>query len=139
MSTEFENGHDTLTDETRAGLKALSKAMLQLHKLLLDAAKVDYEAANGRIASIGQYFQLVVDDPYFAWLRKISSLIALIDEAVSVRRPATESEARGLQNEAKLLLNFQDGDAGFNDKFQTALQKNAEAIVSYHEALNYLD
>ncbi len=139
MSTEFENGHDTLTDARRATLKALSKSMLGLHKTLLDAAKVDYEAANGQIASIGQYFQLVVDDPFFAWLRKISALIALIDEAVSVRRPATESEAKGLENEAKLLLNFQDGDEAFNEKFQTALQKNAEAVLSYNEALKYLD
>src|SRR5215203_36011 len=110
MSTDFGNGHDSLTDETRANLKNLSKAMLRLHKTLLDAAKLEYEAINGRIANVNQYFQLVIDDPHFAWLRKISSLIALIDEAVSVRRPATEAEAQGLFNEAKLLLNFQDAD-----------------------------
>jgi hypothetical protein len=137
MTTEFENGHDQLIDETRAKLKGLSKAMLRLHKTLLDAAKLDYEAENGKIASIGQYFQLVVDDPYFAWLRKLSSLIALIDEAVSMRRPATESEAKGLENEAKLLLNFQDGDESFNEKFQTALQNNADAVLNYNAALGF--
>ena len=77
MSTEFENGHDRLTDETRTGLKNLSKAMLRLHKTLLDAAKLDYEAKNGKLTSVNQYFQLVIDDPHFAWLRKLSSLIAL--------------------------------------------------------------
>ena len=50
MNTETENGNDKLTDETRGNLKALSKAMLQLHKTLLDAAKNDYEAQNGKIA-----------------------------------------------------------------------------------------
>ena len=139
MNTEFENGHDKLTDETSTNLKSLSKALLRLHKTLLDAAKVDYEAINGKIASIGQYFQLVVDDPYFAWLRKLSSLIALIDEAVSVRRPATESEAKGLLNEAQVLLNFQDNDEEFNDKFQTALQNNAEAVLNYNDALSFLN
>ena len=137
MNTEFENGDDKLTDETRANLKGLSKAMLRLHKTLLDAAKADYEAINGKVASIGQYFQLVVDDPYFAWLRKLSSLIALIDEAVSIRRPATESEAKGLLNEAQVLLNFQDADGEFNDKFQTALQNNAEAVLNYNDALGF--
>ncbi len=137
MSIEFEHEHDKLTDETRANLKSLSKAMLRLHKTLLDAAKVDYEAINGKIASIGQYFQLVVDDPYFAWLRKLSSLIALIDEAVSVRRPATESEAKGLLNEAQVLLNFQDNDEEFNDTFQTALQNNVEAVLNYNDALEF--
>jgi hypothetical protein len=139
MSTEFENGHDKLTDETRANLKNLSKAMLRLHKTLLDAAKLDYEAKNGKIASINLYFQLVIDDPHFAWLRKISSLIALIDEAVSVRRPATEDEARGLQNEAQLLLNFQDSDEEFNGKFQAALQNNTDAVLNYNDALQFVD
>lgn len=139
MNTEFENGHDTLTDATRANLKALSKAMLRLHKTLLDAAKVEYEAKNGAIASVSHYFQLVVDDPHFAWLRKLSSLVALIDEAVSIRRPSTEADAKGLYNEAKLLLNFQDSDEEFNSKFQTALQNNSDAVLSYNDALKFAD
>lgn len=139
MSTDFENGHDTLNDATRAHLKDLSKAMLRLHKTLLDAAKLDYETKNGRITSVNQYFQLVIDDPHFAWLRKISALIALIDEAVSVRRPATEAEAQGLFNEAKLLLNFQDADANFNDNFQTALQTNADAVLNYNDTIQFVN
>lgn len=139
MNTEFENGQDKLTAETKANLKDLSKAMLRLHKTLLDAAKLDYEAKNGKIANVNLYFQLVIDDPHFAWLRKISSLIALIDEAVSIRRPATEAEARGLRNEAQLLLNFQDADAAFNDKFQDALQMNSDAVLSYNDALRFVN
>jgi hypothetical protein len=139
MNKVFENGEDKLNDETRENLKNLSKAMLRLHKTLLDAAKLDYEAKNGRIASVNLYFQLVIDDPHFAWLRKISSLIALIDEAVSVRRPATEAEALGLHNEAQLLLNFQDADEAFNEKFQSALQNNIDAVMNYNAALQLVD
>ena len=138
MSTDFENGHDNLTDGTRDNLKNLSRAMLRLHKSLLDAAKLDYEAKNGTIASINLYFQLVIDDLHFAWLRKISSLIALIDEAVSVRRPAIESEARALLNEAQLLLNFQDADEDFNSKFQNALQTNTAAVLNYNDTLRFV-
>jgi hypothetical protein len=138
MSTEFENGQDKLNDETRANLKSLSKAMLRLHKTLLDAAKIEYESKNGKIPNVNLYFQLVIDDPHFAWLRKISSLIALIDEAVSIRRPATEAEARGLHNEAQLLLNFQDADEGFNEKFQNALQNNTDAVLNYNDALQFV-
>jgi len=138
MNTDFENGHDKLNDATRDNLKNLSKALLRLHKTLLDAAKLDYEAKNGTIASVNLYFQLVIDDPHFAWLRKLSSLIALIDEAVSIRRPATESEAQGLQNEAQLLLNFQDADEDFNGKFQNALQSNTDAVLNYNDALQFV-
>lgn len=139
MNTEYENGGTPLTDETRADLKNLSRAMLRLHKILLDAAKLDYEARNGAIQNVNHYFQLVVDDPHFAWLRKISALIALIDEAVSVRRPATETEAKGLENEAKLLLNFQDADESFNEKFQAALQNDKDAVLAYNDTLKYLN
>ena len=65
------------------------------------------------------------------------ALIALIDEAVSVRRPATESEARGLFNEARILLAFEDADEMFNDKFQKALQTNADAVLSYNDARKF--
>lgn len=139
MNKALENENDKLTDETRANLKNLSKAMLRLHKTLLEASKAEYEAKNGAITNVSQYFQLVIDDPHFAWLRKISSLIALIDEAVSVRRPATETEAKGLENEAKILLNFQDGDETFNETFQTALQNNPDAVVGYNDALNFIN
>ena len=54
-----------------------------------------------------------------------------------MRRPATEPEAQGLFNEAKVLLNFQDADAAFNDKFQTALQNNADAVLNYNDALGF--
>ena len=135
MNKEFENGHEQLTDTTRQKLKQLSLALLRLHKILLDAAKTEYEAKNGAISGANQYLQLVIDDAHFAWLRKISSLIALVDEATSVRRPAAEDEAQSLLNEAKTLLNFEDADEDFNNKFQTALQNNSDAVLSHNDAL----
>ncbi len=135
MNTEPENGHDTLTDETRQKLKHLSKSLLRLHKTLLETTKADYEAKNGVINGSNHYLQLVIDDAHFAWLRKFSSLIALIDEATSIRRPAAEAEAKALLNEVKTLLNFEDADEDFNDKFQTALQENADAVVIHNDAL----
>lgn len=139
MNSDFENGSENLTDETRAKLKDLSKAILRLHKTLLDAAKIEYEAKNGAIAGVNQYLQLVLDDPHFAWLRKISSLVALIDEAVSIRRAASEPDALALLEEARMLLNFQAEDKDFNDKFQLALQKNPDAVLYYNEALGFLE
>jgi hypothetical protein len=136
---ENQNGQDRLTDETRGNLKELSKSMLRLHKTLLDAAKVDFEAKHGRITSVNHYFQLVIDDEHFAWLRKISALIALIDEATSIRRPASDAEALGLFHEAGALLNFEDGDEGFNNKFQTALTTNPDAVVNHNDALGFLN
>lgn len=134
--SELENNQ--LTEETRRKLKDLSKSLLRLHKNLLDGAKAEYEAQNGKISNANQYLQLVLDDAHFAWLRKISSLIALIDEAASGRRPAGETEARTLINETGSLLNFEDADENFNNKFQTALQKNSGAVLHHNDALGLL-
>lgn len=135
MGTNYENGADALRDETRQKLKTLSKAMLRLHKTLLDGAKADYEAKNGAISSPNQYLSLVIDDPHFAWLRKISSLVALIDEATSIRRAANETDAKALLGEAKNLLNFEDSDEDFNDKLQSALQNSRDAVINHNDAL----
>jgi len=128
-----------LKDETKELLKRLSKGMLQLHKVLLDQAKEEYEMKNGKITSVNVYFQLVIDDPHFAWLRKLSSLIALIDEAVSPRRPSSEEEAVALIKEAEIVLNFRDADEDFNNRFQGSLTVNREAVLLYNEAIRTLE
>lgn len=137
MSNE-EISKETLSDSTRTTLKSVSMAFLKMHKCLLDDAKADYEAVNGPITSVNVYFQLVIDDPHFAWLRKISSMIALFDEATSLRRPASEAEAKGLLNEAATLLGFADGDDDFNVKFSNALMRNAEASGHHQDAVSAL-
>jgi len=138
MNVEFENEPDALTGETRQKLKDLSKSMLRLHKTLLEAAKAEYERQNGAIASPNQYLQLVLNDAHFAWLRKISALIALIDEAASIRRPASEPEASALLAETKTLLGFEEADESFNDNFQTALQQNPDAVINHNDALGFV-
>ncbi|HXG83510.1 MAG TPA: hypothetical protein VNI84_05715 [Pyrinomonadaceae bacterium] len=135
MTNEFENGHETLTDETRQKLKDLSKSLLRLHKTLLEAAKAEYEAKNGAIANPGQYLQLVLNDAHFAWLRKLSSLIALIDESASIRRPASQTKAETLISETRILLIFEESDEDFNDRFQTALQTSPDAVINHNDAL----
>ena len=139
MNTELGNGHDALTVETREKLKQSSQAFLRLHKTLLESEKIKYELKYGEIRNSNQYLQLVLDDPHFAWLRKISSIIALIDEATSRLRPATETDAQSLLKQAKILLNFEDADEDFNDKFQLALQNNKDAVLGHNNALKYLE
>ena len=138
MTTELENGNGALNDATRQKLRDVSKAFLRFHKTLLDAAKAGYEAKNGAIANANSYLQLVLDDPHFAWLRKISSLVALLDEAPSLRRPASELEAQALLGEAKKLIDFKDADEDFNDKLQTALQNNSDAVAGLNDVKNRL-
>lgn len=130
---------ETVTETTRKILLSTSQGMLRLHKSLLEQSKADYELSNGPIVNVNVYFQLVIDDPHFAWLRKISSLVAMIDEAVSIRQSTSEAEAKALLEETLLILNFMDPDDVFNNNFQGALTVNSEATLIYNEVLKTLE
>lgn len=136
--TEPAGTPDTLSSQSRTRLRSISLELMKMHKRLLDRAKLDYEARHGKISSVNIYFQLVIDDPHFAWLRKISSLIALLDEATSLRRPAGEEEAAGLLSEAHRLLDFGDDDEGFNRTFRIALDRDKQALRHQEEALRLI-
>jgi hypothetical protein len=67
-----------MSEAVRRGLKDLRHGLLRLHKALLDSEQVTYERINGRVASSGQLLQLVMTDPWFAWLRPLSHLVVRI-------------------------------------------------------------
>ncbi|HEX4948587.1 MAG TPA: hypothetical protein VFZ34_18070 [Blastocatellia bacterium] len=125
---------DLLQDTTRARLDAVSQALLRLHKSLLDDERIIYEAANGTV-SPNEMFRLALGHPQFTWLGKILSLVAQLDEAASVRRPATETKAQSLLVEAHVLLKMEHEDQTFVARFQHALTRSTDASEKHKEAL----
>lgn len=127
-----------LTEETRQKLKSLSKSLLRLHKTLLDAERERYESVNGKVSSTGEMLRLVLDDAHFAWLRILSGQIVLIDEFLASKQITVEEEGKSLIEQTARLLNFEDKSENFGDKFQTALQQDANSVINYNEALNFI-
>lgn len=134
--SEFGN---ELTVETKAKLKNLSKALLRLHKTLLDAERRQYEIINGKVQSTGEMLRLVLDDAHFAWLRILSGQIVLIDEFLASKQPTIETDGKSLIEQTARLLNFDDKNDNFGDKFQMALQNDSNSVISYNEALNFIN
>jgi hypothetical protein len=66
--------------ELRAALREVSKALIPLHRHLIDAAKSDYAFAYETEAGPTQLIELLQTDPFFAWLRPLTALIVDIDE-----------------------------------------------------------
>jgi len=64
----------------RAALRELSRALLPLHRRLIDVTKDDYLFAFGPVGNSTQLIELVRSDPFFAWLRPFTALIVGIDE-----------------------------------------------------------
>ena len=62
--------------ELRAALRETSRLLIPLHRALIEAAKSDY----GFPVRPSELFRLLTDDPFFAWLRPMTTLIVDIDE-----------------------------------------------------------
>src|SRR6185295_13969363 len=95
------------TELTRDGLRELRHGLLRLHKLLLDLERRDYERARGPISNSYEFLQLVLKDPWFDWLHRLSELIVQIDESLDTREtdtPLSEDDAQALIERAKALL-----------------------------------
>src|SRR5574339_161237 len=100
-------GSETVSEITRGELKQLRHGMLRLHKMLLDLERRGYERARGRIGNSYEFLQLVLKDPWFDWLHRLSELIVQIDETLDTRdseKPASEVDARELIGRARTLL-----------------------------------
>jgi len=84
-----------MNDADRALLAELRRHLLQLHKLLIDWQRVDYERTHGRLQTT-QLLNVIFNDPSFAWLRTMSGLIVRIDEMTATEAKATDADSRAL-------------------------------------------
>jgi len=99
-----------------------------VHKALLDHERVRYEKANGRVAGSGDFLQLVIHDPWFAWLHPLSELVVQVDElaARTEPSPATAAEVDTLVEEARALLRADEQGEEFQRRYYRALQDSPE-------------
>src|SRR6187402_3618491 len=98
---------ENVSEITRDELKQLRQGLLRLHKTLLDLERRGYERARGQITNSYEFLQLVLKDPWFDWLHRLSELIVQIDESLDSREsetPLTEEDAKALLERAKVLL-----------------------------------
>ena len=107
-------------------LQNLIKLLLSLHKSLLDIERVHYEKKNGEISNNHEYFSLVVNHDDFQWLRKLSEIIALIDEEAE-QSDINLDKIKELSADLRDILSADD-ETEFSLKYQLARQTN-ESIL----------
>ena len=86
----------------RSSLRDLSKALIPLHRALIDAAKSDYAFGIAPVESPSHLLRLINDDPFFAWLKPLTSIIVEIDEMV--RRDFEAADAIALARRVETFL-----------------------------------
>ena len=119
-------------------LREVRDAVLHLHKALLHSERGVYEQSHGPIKSKGEFFQLVVGDEWFSWLRPLSQFIVQIDEAVSAKEPITLDRANELLNEARSLLHPAEEGTPREQRYYQAIQRDPDIAFTHAAVSNLL-
>ena len=132
--------NERASDATRNSLKVLRQGLLRLHKALLDLERRDYERARGRIGNSYEFLQLVLKDPWFDWLHRLSELIVQIDETLdpNSETPATEADAKALIERARALLAPAETGSEFQKNYFLALQQSPDVVLLHSELVKLL-
>jgi hypothetical protein len=101
--TQWEWGSAmSATDDVRK----LSRALLEFHKMLIDAAHDEYVREHGIALSPSALLELLMGDSSFNWLQPLTQAIVAIDEAVANRE--NESMRAGVDKVSDLLATTAD-------------------------------
>jgi hypothetical protein len=127
-STHIEVPVATATDLRR--LDTVRSDLLRVHRGLLEAERNRYEKQHGRIANNSAFLQLVINDPWFDWLRPMGQMVLMIDERTSDKKqPLGSVEAGALfEQSLELLKADAEGDA-FQRLFLQSIQSSPELAV----------
>jgi catechol 2,3-dioxygenase len=117
--------------DVKAKLNDLRVQLLRLHKVLLDDAKAAYELDRGRITSTGHLLQLVIDDPWFAWLHALSGLIVRIDEGDGKDGAASPADLAAIADQVETLLRPSEDGEGFAQRYFEALQRQPAVVLAH--------
>jgi hypothetical protein len=120
-------------------LGAVRLALLRLHKTLLEAERVRYERDHGRIENGGALLQLVIHDPWFAWLRPLSGLVVEIDEELEGEQPMTEEAGAAAITQVRTMLDANDQGDVFQRNYHRALQDVPDVVIAHVEVTRILD
>jgi hypothetical protein len=115
----------------RQHLTELRDALLRLHKALMETERIGYEQTFGKIQSPFQFLKLLTEDPWFAWFRPVSQLIAAMDEKLDAKEPLTKAIEDELFSRAKTMLVPTEGGEGFSQHYDEALQRDPDVIFAH--------
>ncbi len=116
-------------------LPALRNQLLSLHKILMLAERASYEKEGNVIQSPNHFLQLLTGDVRFAWLRELSQLIVMIDEAMEEKPPITADRADALVEETRILLTGSNESGNFAARY-AAMMQSVPSIAAAHAVIS---
>ena len=119
-----------LSAATRQQLEDVRRALLRVHKALLEDARIRYEREQGRIEGSGALLRLVLNDPWFDWLHPLSGLVVQIDELLAAD-DAKASDGATLLGQARALLRPDASGDGFQRRYHRAIQDAPDVLIAH--------
>lgn len=116
--------------ELRAALREISKQLMGLHRHLINATKEDFAFATGATPGPTELLRLLTDDPFFAWLKPMTSLILEIDELARIDFEPEAALALG----RRLAAMFDATEGEFASHYVPILQREVDVTIA-HAAL----
>lgn len=129
---------DPIPAHLRNSIRDLREGLLRLHRTLIVAEQLTYERIYGRIESTGQLLQLVMKDPWFAWLHPLSNLVVRIDQMLEAEGDASLAAAYGLLAEVRALLRPSEAGDGFERSYYEALQRVPDVVLAHAQVKQVL-
>ncbi|MDP9191805.1 MAG: hypothetical protein M3P06_08900 [Acidobacteriota bacterium] len=128
----------TPDDPERAGLRTSLreawKQLLPLHRALIDSARDEYAAGIAPLSGPGHLLQLLQDDPFFTWLKPLTSLIVDID--TMSRTDFERADVDGIVSRIEQLFGSA-ADPGFTARYVPILQRDVDVAIA-HAALRQI-
>lgn len=121
-------------------LNQLHAALLDLHKGLVDSEKADWEQHRGSVGTPGQFLNMLLNEPAFAWMRPFSGLIVAIDVQLSPKQPMEKSQ---LEKEARQLFgiarNMLRPPEVVESRYREVLQRDTGVVLLHSKVIQVLN
>jgi hypothetical protein len=127
-----------MKDTDRQLLIDLRRALLHLHKTLLEWERTAYERLHGR-ASPAELLDAIVTGPQFAWLRPVSELIVRIDEGLEIDAlEGPEIDVDWIVAQTRTYISPNENGTPYAQRYHAALQDHPDAVFAHRAVTNIL-
>lgn len=125
MTTPEQIQHRAHVEETRI-------VLMELHKVLIDQSRADYEKIHAEIANPWNFLQLLMGDSFFSWLHPFSKLITSIDELLEIKLPMREVDATAVRALIENLVgDFPTTPMDFRTHYLDMIQREPNVVVAH--------
>lgn len=118
-------------------LVAVAVALRALHRALAERARREFEQQRHAVVVPGEWLQLLIADPQFAWLRSLSELIVDLDVFLEADPAPAEDDAAAIRAEVERLLAppplAADAPAEFGARYWPYVQDDPHVAMAHGE------